>query len=118
MRDVLIRPKQCPRIYQPLSSEEINSSEFEKDGLTLTKSLTNMANAEWGVQSAFNIAGTRFSNIQEPPAAVLMISYNDLVSRPSFDPNAIASAATAICTPASNWLMSFTEEAAPTPPSI
>lgn len=41
------------------------------------------------------------------------------VSRvPSLAPNAMASAAAAMWTPASSWLISLTDDAAPTPPPI
>ena len=50
----------------------------------------------------------RFSNIQLLPALCVMTSYSAAGSTPSRRPSAIASAAAAMCTPASSWLMIFT----------
>ena len=47
----------------------------------------------------------RFSNIQLLPALWVMTSYSASGSTPSRMPSAIASAAAAMCTPASSWLI-------------
>ena len=55
----------------------------------------------------------RFSNIQLLPALWVMTSYSAAGSTPSRRPSAMASAAAAMCTPASSWLMIFTLLPAP-----
>lgn len=45
---------------------------------------------------------------QEFPAAWEMMSYTTLVSRSALAPSAMASAAAAMCTPASSWFTIFT----------
>lgn len=47
-------------------------------------------------------------NYHDVPLLLVMTSNNVLVLRPNRAPNAIASAADAIWTPASNWLTIFT----------
>ena len=55
----------------------------------------------------------RFSNIQLLPALCVITSYSAAGSTPSRRPSAIASAAAAMCTPASSWLMILTLLPAP-----
>ena len=59
------------------------------------------------------MCGTRFSNIHELPALWVITSNRACGSTPSRSPKAIASAAAAMCTPASSWLTIFTFEPRP-----
>ena len=51
---------------------------------------------------------TSATTYQELPAALLMMSYSSRVLSPARAPSAIASAAAAMCTPASSWFTIFT----------
>ena len=66
-----------------------------------------MFTAECGVSSPARMCGTRFWNIQELPAALVTTSKTVSAGMPDLMPSATASAATAICTPASSWWTTF-----------
>ena len=63
--------------------------------------------------SPSRICGTRLLNIQDAPAELEITSNRSAGATPARMPSAIASAAAAICTPASNWLMVLTVEPGP-----
>ena len=75
-----------------------------------------MLTAESGVSSPARMCGTRFCHIHELPADSEMTSNSVFGSAPARMPRARASAAVAICTPASNWFTIFT--VLPTPISV
>src|SRR3978361_824187 len=67
-----------------------------------------MLTADDGVSSPARICGTRFCHIQELPADSEITLYSVSGSAPARMPSASASAAVAMCTPASNWFTILT----------